>query len=302
MLIGNTESQNLLRSYLEKAVEGSLNVPAFYILSGPAHIGKSTFVQELIGSLLGNYAASDFLMIRDFSQQLGKKHSLKIEYDKSSETSKTLMSEYNYQDIGVREINAWLQQSFIGKMKIVFIENIERIVPAAANAFLKSCEEPLPHRIIIASTSHTAQLLDTILSRALLLHFNELSPQQLEKFADEHQIFPQNLPLKQLVCTMSMGKPGQLLTTYALLKEREDLQTQFSSLIPLLTEKKEINKAFMILKWFKNEGILESFLDGWIAYCEMHNLSKQWARWLKVKKMMKSTVNGENLLLYGLLD
>jgi hypothetical protein len=42
-------------------------------------------------------------------------------------------------------------------------------------------------------------------------------------------------------------------------------------------------------------------VDAWIAYAAEHNLSKQAAIWLEVKKMMQSNVNIEHLLLYGLL-
>ena len=55
-------------------------------------------------------------------------------------------------------------------MKILLIEHIERATIGAANALLKSFEEPLPHRIIIASTTNKDTLLPTILSRALLIH------------------------------------------------------------------------------------------------------------------------------------
>jgi DNA polymerase III gamma/tau subunit len=39
---------------------------------------------------------------------------------------------------------------------------------------LKSLEEPLPNRIIIASTTNKDSILPTILSRALLIHCDAL--------------------------------------------------------------------------------------------------------------------------------
>jgi len=55
-------------------------------------------------------------------------------------------------------------------MKILLIEHIDRATIGAANALLKSLEEPLPNRIIIASTTNKDMMLPTILSRALLIH------------------------------------------------------------------------------------------------------------------------------------
>jgi hypothetical protein len=242
------------------------------------------------------------LHIKDFSAELGKKHSIKIEYDKSSETTKTLANDFQYQDLGIREINARLQQSFVGKMKVVLIENIERIVPAAANAFLKTCEEPFPGTLIIATTSHSSQLLDTIISRALVIHFNELSTQELLQFADEQNFFPDNKELKELVCDMALGKPGMLIRLHELLQDNETLATQFSQMLPLLTKGTHLFQAQDIFKNFKKYGIRESFLDGRIAYCTRHDLDTQAKRRLKVKKMMKVPVNVEHLMLYGLLD
>jgi len=42
---------------------------------------------------------------------------------------------------------------------------------AAINAFLKTCEEPLPNRIIIATTANKSQIIDTVLSRSILIPF-----------------------------------------------------------------------------------------------------------------------------------
>ena len=302
MFIGNTSSQQLLKSYLDIFSAWVQSAPSFYILSGPANIGKSSYVTELIKSYLGWFWQNDLLHIKDFSSELGKKHSIKIEYDKWSETSKTLADDYQYQDLGIREINARLQQSFVGKMKVVLIENIERIVPAAANAFLKTCEEPLPGRLIIATTSHRSQLIDTIISRALVIHFNEVSTEELLQFADEQKFFPDNQELKELVCDMALGKPGMLIHLHDLLQNNEALSTQFTQILPLLTKGSHLFQAQDIFKNFKKFGIRESFLDGWIAYCTRHNLDAQAKRRLQVKKMMKVPVNGEHLMLYGLLD
>jgi len=48
---------------------------------------------------MGNYFVTDVLHIKDFSEQLEKKHNLKIEIKPTSETTKTLIKEYNYEDL-----------------------------------------------------------------------------------------------------------------------------------------------------------------------------------------------------------
>jgi len=85
-------------------------------------------VIDLLKEKMGNYFITDTLQIKDFSEQLGKKHNLKLKTVITSETFKTLIKDYNYQDIGIRDINNRLQQSAIGKYKVVFLENIERMI------------------------------------------------------------------------------------------------------------------------------------------------------------------------------
>ena len=197
---------------------------------------------------MGNYFVTDLLQIKDFSEQLGKKHNLKLKTVLTSETFKTLIKEQNYQDIGIRDINNRLQQSAIGKHKIVFLENIERMIGEAANAFLKTCEEPLPKRLIIATTSNANQLLETILSRAITIKFHEISNQELSQRMDNNNMFSNNTEIKQLIINMAMGKPGIAQRIYQFTQEDEKLEKTLISLIKNLTTGKNIFQSHAALK------------------------------------------------------
>ncbi len=144
---------------------------SFFLISWPKGIGKSQIAQSLSQEFLWNYFRNDFLHIKDFSFELQKQHNIKVE-KKDDETYKTLYTDYGYQDIWTREINSWLQQSSAWKAKILLIENIERMSISAINAFLKTCEEPLPNRIILATTSNKSKVLETIISRSITISFD----------------------------------------------------------------------------------------------------------------------------------
>lgn len=247
---------------------------------------------------MGNYFVTDVLHIKDFSEQLEKKkHTLKIEYKPNTEISKILLKEQNYEDIGVREINTRIQQSAIGKYKIVFIENMERMTNEAANAFLKTCEEPLPKRLIIATTSNHLQLLETILSRALMIKFNELNNKDLIERMNDNNMFS-NEEVRQLVTNMAMGKPGIAQRMFTLTQEDEELAKTLTDLIHNLSTDKNKFKAHDALKKIYKYGILEAFIDGRIAYCINNGMEEKGQKWLKTKKLMRTNVNIENLLLY----
>ena len=74
--------------------------------------------------------------------------------------------------------------------KVAVIAGADRLNPQAANAFLKTLEEPPPNSVLILLSTEPQRLLETILSRCLRLNFSgddkrELNPAEaewLEKF------------------------------------------------------------------------------------------------------------------------
>lgn len=298
MFVGNQESIQTLTRYIDMFFAGDPKAPHFLIIAGPKHIGKSSIVTQLIKEKMGNYFVSDMLHIKDFSEQLEKKHNLKLKTILTSETFKTLIKNYNYQDIGIRHTNSRLQQSAIGKYKVVFLENIERMIPEAANAFLKTCEEPLPKRLIIATTSNLNQLLETTLSRALLIKFNQLSDRALSQRMESNAMFSDNPELKQLVINMAMGKPGIAQRIYDLIEKEPTLEKTFIKLIHNLSTNTNRFFAHDALKKIYKYGILEAFIDGRIAYCINNHMEAKGQRRLATKKLMRSNINIESLLLY----
>lgn len=65
-----------------------------------------------------------------------------------------------------------------GAYKICLIDGVEQFTSAAANALLKTLEEPRPNTVMILLTSHPEQVLPTIRSRCQLLPFARL-PREL---------------------------------------------------------------------------------------------------------------------------
>ncbi len=70
---------------------------------------------------------------------------------------------------------------FEGKYKVVIVDQTEQLNLQAANAFLKSLEEPPKATIFILIASNIYRLLPTILSRCQGVRFNLLTPDLIEK-------------------------------------------------------------------------------------------------------------------------
>ena len=243
---------------------------------------------------------NDFLRIRDFSDKIWKKHELKVEYNDSSETTKSLEDAYNYKDIWTREINDWIRISPSWTKKIVLIENIDRMNWHAINAFLKTCEELLENRIIIATTNNKSKILGTVISRATIIPFFEYTEEELMKYCDEKWYFAWDNHLKELVCLMSQWKLWTLDLFNEKLSENEELKNKFKNIIQTL-ENATIWVKYQVLLNINNAWFTEQFLDWLIAYYIQKNQFDSAENWLNIRKILWTNVKNENLLFSGII-
>jgi len=82
----------------------------------------------------------------------------------------------------VRELQQQLAlRPLEGNYKICLIESADRLTTGAANALLKTLEEPQPNTVIILLSGQPEKLLTTIRSRCQRLPFRRLAKAQLEK-------------------------------------------------------------------------------------------------------------------------
>lgn len=295
------DKKNLLKKYIDNATNSAESKISFFIVSGPKGIKKSEFIKEISKEILGDYFINDFLYIQDFSKELWKPHNILVEKKESSEKYKTLIKEYEYRDLWTREINNWLIQSWFWKNKIVFIENIERMTIGAINAFLKSCEEPLIWRIIIASTSNQSKIIDTVLSRAITIKVWGLSYTQLLEYCAENKFFQWDEELKELVCKMSMGIPSFIDTLYYLIQSDPAIISLFKDIPKLNNKDFWLSKKILMFEKIKELWLDIEYIDMIIQSCIDQNQRERAERWTKVKRMYDTNIKKENLFLYGLI-
>ena len=74
----------------------------------------------------------------------------------------------------VRELQETLRFKVERGSKVAIVEAADKLMPAAANAFLKTLEEPPPDSVIILVTSKPSEMLPTILSRCQRVSFRPL--------------------------------------------------------------------------------------------------------------------------------
>lgn len=166
-MYGNERIHKIITAYTNTIITtGSAPVP-FVLFQWPDWLWKKSAAIEMWQQIVWEYAHQDMLILHDYSKEIGKDHTVKVSHDEEI----TLKDWSIYADIGIREVNQWLVTSPAWKRKVLIIEHAERITDQATNALLKMVEEPLPGRVIIATTSRPNSILPTIVSRALLFSF-----------------------------------------------------------------------------------------------------------------------------------
>ncbi len=84
----------------------------------------------------------------------------------------------------IRELEQQLQRTALtGSRKIAVIRNADRLQPQAANAFLKTLEEPPKGTLILLTSSLPEAILDTILSRCIEIPL--ITPRGAAKTTDQ---------------------------------------------------------------------------------------------------------------------
>jgi DNA polymerase-3 subunit delta' len=119
-----------------------------YLLTGPIGSGKRALAARFCALLLGQG-------ITDFQHP-------DVHLIEPESKSRRILTEQ------IRELEHSLQmRSLLGGSKIGIIVDADRLQPNAANAFLKTLEEPPGHTHLLLLSSLPDQMLETILSRCL---------------------------------------------------------------------------------------------------------------------------------------
>lgn len=95
-----------------------------------------------------------------------------------------------------------------GKYKVAIIKNAEKLNIFAANAMLKTLEEPPPNTVTILTCENIDTLPEALISRAFKVYFKPLSREALEKMID----LKLERDKKEEIVKFSMGRPGFFLS------------------------------------------------------------------------------------------
>ncbi len=152
----------MVRSELERLAALS-EAPQSFLFSGPRHVGKRLvalwFAEKLIAENIQGSFPQNLLMIEPVEVASAKRvreHLIPVE--------------------SIREAQKFLALSPMGgKRRVLMIDGAEKLGVGAANALLKILEEPPEKSVIILLSAEPGNLLPTILSRVVNIHFRPVS-------------------------------------------------------------------------------------------------------------------------------
>jgi len=282
---------------IEKDIESG-NLSHAYLLVGSNSIGKYTVAKKMAGIL---QCENNFCHKCSTCVQVQKGcHVDTIELSDDGESIKIE---------SVRDLIERLSLTRQAKYKIVLIQSLERMPPAAANSFLKILEEPPPRTIFIMTTNDIMLLLPTIVSRVRVVKFNPVSAAYLIKKLNE--LYPgQDKEILKQVSLFSLGRTGkaihlmespEALADY--IKTYHDVQNfldhknivdRFSYVEDFATDPGKIDGFFNILKHVLRSKVLEG--DP-LSEKYINTLSKIDEAGILLKKNVNLRLVLENLML-----
>lgn len=220
-------SQQKIKDILKRVIVNN-RVGHAYLFIGPRYCGKRVAARWFFSQLM-NLPEEKLLTSPDFCEINGQDGAIGIEL--------------------VRELRERLNfSSSLGGWKIALISNAAALTPEAANALLKTLEEPKQHVCIILTAEHLDSILPTIVSRCEVLKFPVLS--------SETKFRPEDINCLKELLAMS---PGERIHDSKKLAEKESLEEMLDSWIFLLRNEMQIhyNKKDIVLRLLKAKELLK---------------------------------------------
>ncbi len=197
--------------------------PHALLITGPAHVGKST---------VGRFIAQS-LTCQNENKPCGQCTSCRKIYSGNHPDIRFFDDDEPIKIDQVRDIQRSLSLSPVeSNYRVTLLCNFERATTAAANALLKTLEEPASNVILILTAIEASRLLPTINSRCQLLNLRTV-PQQLllDALQTEWHAAPEQA---ELLTRLSGGRPGwaiRALSDDVFLAERQQRLQEMVNLL-----------------------------------------------------------------------
>lgn len=214
-VLGQVTAVSLLQGAIAQSRIGQA-----YLFTGPAGVGKALSARIFLAQAFDIHNINnhpDILWVEPTYLHQGQllSESKAVENELKHKVAPQIRIEQ------VREISQFLATSpLVATIKVVVIESAHHMNSSAANALLKTLEEPTGKSTIILLSSQPGKLLPTILSRCQIVPFRRLNNESLEYVLQK--LGRQEVLDSPTIRSLAAGSPGQAITHYEQLRSISD--------------------------------------------------------------------------------
>lgn len=158
----------------------------------------------------------------------------------------------------IRDLISKIHLTPQGKLRVVLIENIDRMPTEAQNAFLKTLEEPPENTMFILTSSEPKKVLPTIVSRVRSLEFSIIGDDELKAALKTR--FPKVESIDEVI-QISQGKPGLAISLLEHPLKMYEYREFFYQLEGFLKNNDLISKFAFVDAIEKDPEKIELFID-----------------------------------------
>jgi DNA polymerase-3 subunit delta' len=266
-LIGNNEVKESLRRLL-----ASGRLPGSLLFTGEEGIGKKLFALELAKTLnCRNHKGLEACDQCSSCKRIARSTFPPFPKD---DDNKERMIWGEHADVAmvrpfkqiirvkpIRELEVEANfRPFEGAARIFIIEDVEYMNDQAANALLKTLEEPTPTTHLVLTTANPTALLATIRSRCQTIRFAPIPAEEIQKFlGEEKNVTPADA---ELLARTSRGSLGRALAgdveTY---RERRDSMLAVLKALTITGDRAQLLRSAEGLAAAKDRDEYEKSLD-----------------------------------------
>jgi DNA polymerase III subunit delta' len=242
-------------------------LPNAVLLRGQKGIGKATFINHFINYLLSNDQEKKFLISSNKINANNKSYNLLS--DNIHPNCFSLEGKSSNSEITIDQVRNMLK--FINKstynqnLKIIMIDNAELLNRNAANALLKSLEEPSENTFFFLIHNSSCKILETVKSRCIEFNFflNADSKKEiLKNILSNYQI---EYSIDDLIKNFYFDTPGNILKYLLILNNNNiDINSNNLTAINIFFEKykKENNiELLTFVSLFTERFYTSSFIN-----------------------------------------